>query len=581
MLPQEVKKMASNEIITVEAHFKTWREQRFPNPPKGFNAFEYYCVELFTRHFDISDPQVKNGIVGGGQNGGVDGFFVFANGEVIDAETELTPKEVPEIRVLVMQVKSDEGFSPVALDKLHWFLDDLLDLSRKKAEYHTAYNDDLIAAMRLFKDKFQVVVGETPPLFVDCVYIIKKDVDPNEDCIRSAEAIKKKIREHFQHAVPEVRFIGGSGIYKQLETRPPNKKRLKWSAQPMPTQEGEVGLVKIEDYFEFVKEPDGKIAERFFDSNVRGYWPTATVNKAIVKTLEDPSKNPEFWLLNNGITILAEKVDAAGYLEMDIHDPQIVNGLQTSRSIYNYFNRPSPPDGANRRVLVRIIKTTDKNVRDAVIRCTNSQNEMPEEALRTTDPIHRQLETLFGTNNLFYDRRKGHYREQRKPADRIISVVEVLQAMVSIVLKRPDDARGRPRDYFKKTDSYKTVFGVDVYPLTMYFKTAQIARKVGEFLDNKVLESIHRRNVNFYLCMYAACVKSGNAYAVPSEILKVDPETLTEPFLEDCFGRVWKQYERLAEKHKVNGERDYDSLAKGPLLLKALDSELKRRLKKK
>jgi hypothetical protein len=113
---------------------------------------------------------------------------------------------------------------------------------------------------------------------------------------------------------------------------------------------------------------------------------------------------------------LADRIDNAGFLQIDINDPQIVNGLQTSREIYNYYreaqNFPSPDE---RRVLIRIIKTADKTVRDEVVRCTNSQNEMPEEALRATDAIHRQIEALFHRFNLFYDRRKGHYRDQGKP----------------------------------------------------------------------------------------------------------------------------------------------------------------------
>jgi hypothetical protein len=81
--------------------------------------------------------------------------------------------------------------------------------------------------------------------------------------------------------------------------------------------------------------------------------------------------------------------------------------------------------------------------------------------------------------------------------------------------------------------------------------------------------------------MYAACAKAGSAYAPPGEILKLDTTTLTSDFLDDCHNRIWKQYEKLADKFLVGGERDYDSLAKGPHLLKAIDTELKRRFHSK
>ncbi|PYT53628.1 MAG: hypothetical protein DMG43_08480 [Acidobacteria bacterium] len=215
------------------------------------------------------------------------------------------------------------------------------------------------------------------------------------------------------------------------------------------------------------------------------------------------------------------------------------------------------------------------------MRATNSQNPMPEEALRATDRIHRQLEASFQTHSLFYDRRKGQYKDEGKPITQIVSVIEVLQAMLSVVLQKPDDARARPRNYFKDDNKYTSIFGEDVYDLTVYLKSTELVRKVEEFLDTLDLELIHQRNLKFYLAMYAACMKTGSAYCPPGELLKLDLSSLAPELLKDSYERVWGHYQRLADKYSVNGERDYDSLAKGPNLLKALSSDLKKRLRKK
>jgi hypothetical protein len=55
---------------------------------------------------------------------------------------------------------------------------------------------------------------------------------------------------------------------------------------------------------------------------------------------------------------------------------------------------------------------------------------MPPEALRATDPIHRKIEEVFGTFGLFYDRRKGYYKDLNKPAASIIlaGTIERLRA---------------------------------------------------------------------------------------------------------------------------------------------------------
>lgn len=574
--------MSSNEVYALEANFKGWQEKRFPTPPKDLNVFEYYCVDQFLRPFDLSDSQLKTGLIGGPKDGGVDGLYMFVNGEIVDAETELDPKTPNTVKLLILQVKEGEGFSPVAVDKLNFFSDDLLELTRKKADYHQAYRPDLITAMRLFKDKYGIIIGENPPFSVDFYYITKKDVEPNEDCKTSAKKVIDVVGKHFPKAQVEFHFVNAAALWKQVETRPSKKKILKWQAQSLSTPEGQIGLVRLADYYQFIIESNGQLAERFFDSNVRGYWKSTTVNKRIASTLKAIS-SPEFWLLNNGITVLTEHVGAAGHLEAEVTDPQIVNGLQTSREIYNHFRVTPPTASDDRRLLVRLITTTDKAIRDSVIRSTNSQNEMPEEALRATDAIHRQIETLFHRYNLYYDRRQGYYRDQGKPVAQIVSVVELVQAMLSVVLKRPDEARGRPRDYVKKDTLYSSIFGKDQHDLNIYLKSIQVMRAVGDYLDNLVLETVHRRNLRYWLCMYATCAKIGNAYAPSGEILKLDVSTLTPEFLKHCNDRVTKQYEKLAEKYKVNGERDYDALAKGQgeHLLKATVAELKRRFNAK
>ena len=64
--------MASNEVLALDANFSNWKAKRFPNPTKGDNPFEYYCIEQFARAFDLGDSQLKVGMVGKGGDGGID-----------------------------------------------------------------------------------------------------------------------------------------------------------------------------------------------------------------------------------------------------------------------------------------------------------------------------------------------------------------------------------------------------------------------------------------------------------------------------------------------------------------------------
>ena len=94
------------------------------------------------------------------------------------------------------------------------------------------------------------------------------------------------------------------------------------------------------------------------------------------------------------------------------------------------------------------------------------------------------------------------------------------------------------------------------------------------------LDIIHQRNLKFYLAMYVACAETKDAYVSPGKILTIDVPGITEASVKDCFDRVWKKYE-IAEVDTDADASDYDQLAKGPNLLKVLNTELRRRFTKR
>jgi hypothetical protein len=91
----------------------------------------------------------------------------------------------------------------------------------------------------------------------------------------------------------------------------------------MSTAEGFVGLVKLHDFREFLEDTPNVLAERIFESNVRGFAQDSNVNKAIAESIQKPTGHPNFWLLNNGVTIIASKT-APAHLTLTVDDPQIV-----------------------------------------------------------------------------------------------------------------------------------------------------------------------------------------------------------------------------------------------------------------
>lgn len=222
------------------------------------------------------------------------------------------------------------------------------------------------------------------------------------------------------------------------------------------------------------------------------------------------------------------------------------------------------------------METTDPGLQDLIIRATNSQNRMASSSLRMTDQIHRDIEILFRKIELFYDRRKGYYRDQGKPIRKIISVNAVAQAAISILLQRPDDARARPGDYFKDDNRYKSIFGNDKIPLPAYLTCVQVVERVEQFLVDHSVERGDVKNLRFYVAAYLVRELTGIMSPPAEKLLSIgDASNIDEKIINDCYKKVQRTYKILAKK------TDKDTVARGPELLKRLNAQSKRGFAKK
>lgn len=198
--------------------------------------------------------------------------------------------------------------------------------------------------------------------------------------------------------------------------------------------------------------------------------------------------------------------------------PQIVNGLQTSRSIYNYLSKSKEVTNERRNVLVRIIATQRVESPDHIIKATNSQTQVPPFRLHMTEQIHRSIETLLRNYNLFYDRRKNFYKNEGRPIAKIVQPLNLAQTIISLVLQQPDDARGRPNSVLEK--SYEDIFNRK-YPLQLFSTCALFIRKVISFLSDLDITRTERGDLRWYLAMQYSRVLTGKDAPTPDELVKM------------------------------------------------------------
>ena len=192
---------------------------------------------------------------------------------------------------------------------------------------------------------------------------------------------------------------------------------------------------------------------------------------------------------------------------------------------------------------------------------------MQPASLRMTDQIHRDIEQLFKGDGLFYDRRKGLYKDQGKPIKRIVSVNAVAQAIISVMLQRPDDARARPGDYFKDDDRYNSIFANAKIPLAAYLACVRIIRRVEEFLGKAGVDRRRPQEFDFYLAALVPAEATGMKFPVAAKL----SSALSEKALNVSLKNIQKIYHNLVQN------ADGDFVARGPLLLSKINSRWERR----
>ena len=171
--------------------------------------------------------------------------------------------------------------------------------------------------------------------------------------------------------------------------------------------------------------------DRLLEKNVRSFLQVmGAVNKGIRDTLRD---EPDMFLAyNNVISVTAESVeivrDENGKPSIkSIRDMQIVNGGQTTASIFNaHKDKKINADLSKVFVQMKISVITSSDDMDEIVprisAFANTQNKVQIADFSANDPFHRRIEELSRTiwapaqggllpQNWFYERARGQYAD--------------------------------------------------------------------------------------------------------------------------------------------------------------------------
>lgn len=205
-----------------------------------------------------------------------------------------------------------------------------------------------------------------------------------------------------------------------------------------------IGYLSVPEFIKLISDSDGNLRRNLFYENVRDFQGESnTVNSEISETINTDTLQDKFILLNNGITIVAKHFKYLGSNDYEVREFQIVNGCQTSNIIFH--NREKILTSSTFLIPIKIIHTNNNELITRIIRATNRQTPVPEEAFITLEKFHKRLQEFYIhisnelPEKIYYERRSKEYSnsDQRIEKARIVNLHSQIRTFASVFLTEP------------------------------------------------------------------------------------------------------------------------------------------------
>jgi len=320
-------------------------------------------------------------------------------------------------------------------------------------------------------------------------------------------------------------------------------------------------------------EATGGIKRHLFNDNIRVYLgDDGGYNREIIASaLADD--NYAFWYLNNGITIVCDRVEYQKGTRspvINLSGFQIVNGAQTCNALFNAHVR-APEKVANVLLLVKIFETHRKDISSRVAIATNSQARINLRDLHANDEVQKKIEQVLLTYGLYYERKKNQHID--RPAAERIDALKLGQAILSYELGEPDKAKTESDSIFGYR--YSEIFhdrrdGDTLYKLIRLYEEIERRRDVFRMEQRRVISDSEENRFLTYGHWHILFVV---ALLADRDNIKVPPLDQISKYVDEAqemVSRIAREYKTLAHydmfrsprfRQRLLSEFDFKQLA--------------------
>lgn len=405
----------------------------------SFLVISKYHPEAFSDPQDLAQVDVDRG-----STFGIDSiaFIINENLVISKQDIELYAKsKTLDVKIIFIQSKIEENYDTGSILKTFKAIESFLG-DRKLLEN----NESIINAFEIYDElydfKYSRFFNSRSPEIL--IYYITAGKDCENDLVFGlCEQEKKSIAKNSPEIKKISTFILGSNYiidaFNELENRIEVQLNFKNNLSLDKIDkvlQSYLGYVSGADFLGIITDKQGNLRRKLFYENVRDFQGSGnSVNQEISKTITTKSLRDKFILLNNGITIVAKHFKSLGSNTYEMRDFQIVNGCQTSNEIFlgKEFSKEI-------LIPLKIIHTTDLELISMIVKATNRQTPVPDEAFIALDRYHKLLQETYGAYSkemplqIFYERRSGEFDFLEKVyyQYQIVNLHSVIRAITSV-----------------------------------------------------------------------------------------------------------------------------------------------------
>lgn len=381
--------------------------------------------------------------MGGRDDTAIDGFFVKVNGHILagieDLEATISKDSRIDIEFVFIQAKLTPKTNMGDFNNFTSGIKNFLS-----EEPFLPHNDNIKNAIALknkvLSDNYLEYWGSSPKV---TAYYVNIGQGETQHTAGLANQLKKELNTLNIFETIDVIVLGERDFRNLCDANDDTFSTTFKFIQEMPLSEVEnvnnscIILCYADEFLKIVRFEDGTLRKTAFTDNVRDFQGMTSINKDIQNTIIN---TPEmFSLLNNGITVVCDS-----YLPknrtLHIVNPQIVNGCQTSSVIHYCSDKSRLYDVP---LVVKIIATSNDDVTNMIVRGTNRQNIVYDEAFEITRIFHKDLERYFSACDyhglkIFYERRAKQFANNASVNQlQKFSFKNLIQASTALLLEMP------------------------------------------------------------------------------------------------------------------------------------------------